>query len=226
MSAPGWLTRERGDVPSEDDWLSERERLVLAGLRVQQRRCAWRLGRFTAKAAVAAMLGGQPSEIEIIAGPDGAPEVWIGGAPAAVRVSLSHRSGRALASVWGGGEIGCDLELIEPRSNAFVSEWLAAPERALVAATAAAERAQLVNLLWAAKEAASKVRREGLRLAFADAIADVGKTWDGARTWQSLSVSWPGTDPIAGWWRHEPGWLIAVAGEPAPGLPEPLSLRM
>jgi hypothetical protein len=162
VSGPGWLTRDLDDVPLDDSWLGDRERLVLAGLRLAKRRRDWRLGRWRAKTAVAALLDVPLVEIEVFAAFDGAPEVRIDGAPAPVSLSISHRAGRALAAVWSRGAIGCDLELIEPRSDAFVSEWLAPPEQALVAAAAADDRARLVNLLWTAKEGiARRTRTEG-----------------------------------------------------------------
>ena len=75
------------------------------------------------------------SRIEILAAADGAPEAWLDGERAPVSVSLSHRGGRALAAVAAApAVVGCDLELVEPRSGAFVREWLAPAEQALVAA--------------------------------------------------------------------------------------------
>ena len=104
---------------------------MLAGLRIAPRRDAWRLGRWTAKAAASAFLALPPERIEILAAPDGAPEVWVSGERAAVSLSLSHRAGRALAVVAAApAVVGCDLEVVEPRSDAFVREWLAEPEQA------------------------------------------------------------------------------------------------
>src|SRR3954454_12181450 len=97
----GWLTRSQADVPPDDTWLGPRERAVLGGLCVAKRREDWRLGRWTAKAALAAWLGATPERIEVVAADDGAPEAWLDGARAPVSVSLSHRSGLALAP--GGG---------------------------------------------------------------------------------------------------------------------------
>ncbi len=44
MNAPGWLSRREADVPTGEEWLGEREREVLAGLRIAPRRASWRLG--------------------------------------------------------------------------------------------------------------------------------------------------------------------------------------
>ena len=160
-----------------------------------------------------------PERIEILAAPDGAPEVWVSGERAAVSLSLSHRAGRALAVVAPApAVVGCDLEVVEPRSGAFVREWLSAPEQALVAGLADVARDRTVNGLWTAKEAVAKVRREGLRLDVRHAVVDASPPGPG---WRPLRVRWEGCS-TAGWWREEPGWVMAVAGEPAPAQPRPL----
>jgi len=224
MTSPGWLTRSIADVPADDGWLGPAEREVLARLRFERRRLDWRLGRFTAKAAVAAWLGVPAAGVEIAAASDGAPEARVGDDPAPVSLSLSHRGGRALAVVGEAGiAMGCDLELIEPRSRAFVADWLAPAEQALVADACASDRDLLTNLLWTAKEAAAKARREGLRLDPRHAVATptgIGSTTPG---WRRLEVVWSdGGGCAAGWWRGEPGWVMAIAGEPAPGVPRAL----
>ena len=122
-----------------------------------------------------------------------------------------------------GGTLGCDLELIEPRSPAFLEDWLTPAERALVAGADAARRDLLANLLWTAKEAAAKARREGLRLDVRNAVAGFDGLDRATPGWQRLLVTWAGDGERAdGWWRVEPGWVMAVAGEPAPGEPQAL----
>jgi 4'-phosphopantetheinyl transferase len=220
---PAWVTRSLADVPPGDAWLSPRERRTAARLHVARRRRDWRLGRFTAKAAIAALVSVAPERVEILAAPDGAPEAWIDGERAPLSVSLSHRAGRALAVVARAPDVvGCDLERVEPRSGAFVREWLAPAEQGLLADHGARERDLLANLVWTAKEAGAKVRREGLRLDVRRAVvapAGVGGDEEG---WRALSVSWADRHaPTAGWWRTEPGWVMTIAGEPAPARPEP-----
>ncbi len=205
----GWLTRSSADVPAGDAWLGRRERGVQAALRTPKRREDWRLGRWTAKAALAAWLGAEPARIEVLAAADGAPEAWLDDAPAPVSISLSHRAGRALAAVASAPcVVGCDLELLEPRSPAFVREWLAPQERALDP-----------NLAWTAKEAAAKVRREGLRLDVRSAVASLpdGPAEDG---WRPLLVDWT-REGIAtrGWWRLDDGFVMSLAAAPRPPAP-------
>ena len=115
---------------------------MLAGLRVERRRADWRLGRWTAKAAVGAWLEVPPARVQILGAPDGAPEALLDGARVPLSVSISHRGGRALAAVIAAPcLVGCDLEVIEARSAAFIREWFAASEQRLMADCAPAERA-------------------------------------------------------------------------------------
>jgi 4'-phosphopantetheinyl transferase len=221
MTAPGWLTRSAADVPSDDAWLSARERAVLAGLRVAKRRDDWRLGRWTAKAAVAGWLDVDPARVEILAAADGAPDAWLDGAPAPVSVSLSHRAGRALAAVLRApAAIGCDLERVEPRSGPFVREWLTAAEQAALASLQGTARDVAANLMWAGKEAAAKARREGLRLDVRRADVELGEAGAG---WHPLTVRWGDGDATAGWWCAETGWVMTIAGSPAPAVPLPIA---
>lgn len=221
MDTPGWLSQRHADVPPGDAWLSDAERRVLARLTMDRRRADWRLGRWTAKRALGCWFGVVPARVEVLAADDGAPEAWLDGARTPVSVSLSHRADRALAVVVDAPRVaGCDLELIEPRSEAFVRQWMALPEQQLIQASDASERALLANLLWTAKEAASKVRREGLRLDVANAVVTLGERSQRNGSWRPLVVRWTDEQRMtAGWWRVEPGWVMAVAGEPAPSVP-------
>lgn len=39
-------------------------------------------------------------------------------------------------------------------------------------------------------------------------------------TWRALRVQWDdGCAPTEGWWRAEPGWVMTIAGDPAPPRP-------
>jgi 4'-phosphopantetheinyl transferase len=220
-----WLEQADADVPEANQWLSATEILFLSRLRFVKRRNDWRLGRWTAKRAVAACLN-LPCDlvalasIEIRAAASGAPEAFLFNQPAPVTISLSHRAGIAMCAVaLPGPGIGCDLELIEPRSNAFVGDYLTTHEQALVERTQVEERLLLVTLLWSAKESALKALHTGLRLdtncvdvTLGDglspheqsrqdlhlaSIAHVDR--DG---WRPLHVCYSGEQVFYGWWRH------------------------
>ena len=75
-----WLEQTEADLPPGNDWLSSDESLQLDRLRFAKRRADWRLGRWTAKRAMALCLGisERPealAKIQICATPSGAPEV-------------------------------------------------------------------------------------------------------------------------------------------------------
>ncbi len=77
-----WLEQTDADVPAENQWLSAGEILFLGRLRFARRRNDWRLGRWTAKRALAACLNlpGDPlalANIEIRAATSGAPEAFL-----------------------------------------------------------------------------------------------------------------------------------------------------
>jgi 4'-phosphopantetheinyl transferase len=225
MNAAGWLSQWHADVAGGDAWLGENERLALARLRVGPRRDSWRLGRWTAKGALSEWLALAPREIEVLAAEDGAPEAWAGGERLPVSLSISHRAGRAIAAVTGESHrLGCDLEFVEPRSPAFLREWLAAPEQDLVRSHPAGDSV-IANLVWSAKEAAAKVRREGLRLDVRRAVVTVDVADIGESRWRALSVQWPDqATPTEGWWRTEGEWVMTIAAEPATG--PPIAMRM
>jgi 4'-phosphopantetheinyl transferase len=216
MDAPGWLSRRQADVPAGEQWLGDRERRVLARLQIDRRRADWRLGRWTAKAALGAWLSVSPTDVEVLAAPDGAPEPWIDDKRLPVSLSLSHRGGRAMAVVADVPQTaGCDLELVEPRSDAFLREWLAPAERSLISCSRERQRPLLANLIWTAKEAAAKVRREGLRLNVRLAVVSVEGADERADAWHPVRVDWEeGAGVTHGWWRAESGWVMVVAGDP------------
>lgn len=225
MAELGWLTRELADVPSHDRWLSELELAVLSGLRTPKRRADWRLGRCAGKAAVAAWRGVPPEAVTIAAAEDGAPEASIEGEGAGVSLSLSHRAGRALAAVADAPTaVGCDLEAIEPRSPAFLREWLDPAEREMVGEEPGRRRDLAANLVWTAKEAASKARREGLRLNVRQATVEAEDLARSAGQWLPLRVVWQEGRADRGWWREDLAWVMAVVSDPGSEAP-PSELR-
>ena len=81
----------------------------------------------------------------------------------------------------------------------------------------------VANLLWTGKEAAAKVLREGLRLDVRGAVATPDGLDSTTIGWRRLTIAWAGgSGRVAGWWRSEPGWVMAIAGEPPPGVPQAL----
>ena len=209
-----WLEQTADDVPEGDDWLSAGETNRLRGMRFEKRRADWRLGRWTAKRAVAAHLGLPASNdalaaIEIRQAPSGAPEAD------GLSISLSHRAGRAMCMIAEPGTVlGCDLEIVEPRSAAFAADYFTEREQSIVARAAAGDRSRLLALLWSAKESALKALRAGLRLDprhFEVALADGLPGEDG---WHPVQVR-----QFHGWWQCTAPFVRTVVADPPPCTP-------
>lgn len=220
-----WLEQREKDVPEENDWLSAGEMLFFEGLRFAKRRADWRLGRWTAKRAVSICLGSPAfhsslASMEVRSAASGVPEVFIADAPAPVTISLSHRNGRALCVVTAAGaDLGCDLELIEARSDAFVADYFTAEEQAFVARQPAAERAHILALLWSAKESALKALHAGLRLDTRSVRVDLLDTYSSGGIWRPLQVVHSAGRLFHGWWQNADGMVRTIVAAPAPGLP-------
>lgn len=192
------------DVPAGDGWLGPRERSALGGHMTDRRREAWRAGRWAARQALAKLPGIDAAHVEILAATDGAPEAWnAGGQRMPVNVSISHRGRRAAALATPAGVVpGCDLELVEPHSAGFVSDWFTASERAQVEAAGPDGRDLLIALIWSAKESALKVLREGLRVDTRQ--VEVSLAGD---TFQATVDE----APIRGWWTRDGPFVLTAA---------------
>ncbi len=236
-----WLEQRDADVPTQDQWLSSGEILALSRLRFARRRDDWRLGRWTAKRALAACFDLQRdllslAKIEIRAAASGAPAAFVFNQAAPVNISISHRAGSAMCAVaLSGFDVGCDLEMIERRSNAFVADYFTAREQTLVERTLVEQRPLLVTLLWSAKESALKALRVGLRLStncldvdlvgglplhtepFRPDFAVVPVCHVNTDGWRPLHVRYSGDRLFYGWWRHT-GHMVRTVVSDSAGL--------
>jgi 4'-phosphopantetheinyl transferase len=228
-----WLEQREIDVPLSDDWLSDNERVRLGALRFAKRRADWRLGRWTAKRAVAAYLNLPPSfaltEIEIRTAPSGAPQVFVAQRPAELSISLTHSSGTAACAVSASDSVlGCDLETIAPRSNAFINDYFTEQEQTFVANAPVIDRPCLVNLIWSAKESALKALQEGLRLDTRSVIVTL-LNWNSrlGNGWYPLRVRAGGGQPFHGWYQcasHDLVRTLVAVPQPVASAP-PILLR-
>jgi 4'-phosphopantetheinyl transferase len=214
-----WLARGVQDVPASGDWLTPAESARLAGLRFPKRRIEVRLTRWTAKLALAAALGldddaGTLASIEIRPAATGAPVAFLGEEPAPVAVSLTDRADWAVCVVAPGGlAVGCDLELVEPRTDAFVRDWLTPAEQDLVFGAAPGdERRVLANLVWSAKESALKALQTGLRRSTRSVEVDVVDR-AGHERWARLAVRAEEGLAFPGWWRRYGDFLLTCAAD-------------
>jgi 4'-phosphopantetheinyl transferase len=116
-----------------------------------------------------------------------------------------------------GGAVGCDLELVEPRSPGFIADFLTEPEQRFVTARPIGhERDAAANLLWSAKESALKVLHTGLRRDTRSVEVTVDAP--GGDGWGSLTVRSTEGGLFPGWWRRDGQFLLTVTAA-APGPP-------
>lgn len=237
-----WLEQTEADVPLSSNWLSTGEMSRFASLRFEKRQRDWRLGRWTAKRAVASCLNIPNdvdlfAEVEIQAAPSGAPYVFFFNQPAPVSISLSHCAGHALCVVGSSrASLGCDLELVEARDKSFLAHYFTDNEQVLLAQASADEQPVLATLLWSAKESALKALHVGLRLE--TTCLDVSPTYnshyqaDGAHqaadiAWLPLSLHRSGGQTLCGCWRCANKMVRTVVFSPWPeGLQSDSELKL
>lgn len=223
MSEIGWLSCGMDEVPADESWMAAPEATRFRSMTYTKRRTEARLGRWAAKNAVARMLGldldmATLATIVIRNAADGAPEVHVGGSTPEVVIAMTDRADWAVAAlVHGSKRIGCDLELIEPRSPRFVEDYFTPAEQALAAS---GSPDLLANLIWSAKESALKVLRTGLRRPTKTVEVDLDPGAEAVPVrWRPLGVTVDGADHLNGWWIAYGQFVLTVVSEATSGPP-------
>jgi 4'-phosphopantetheinyl transferase len=147
----------------------------------------------------------------------------VDGEAAPVDVSLSDRAGWAVCLVGPpgsgvAGSLGIDLEVVEPRTDRFVTDFFTERECRYVLGLAVGEaRNEAANLIWSAKEAALKLQQVGLRAdtRTVEVTVEHDVRPDG---WSALVVTGTTGRSMPGWWRRDGVFLstIAFAAEQPP----------
>lgn len=226
-----WLVRGEHELPENSTWLAPREAARAAAMRFTKRRTEYLLRRWVGKQAVAEVTGAatdvpELARIEVANRVSGAPFVLVDGQPLGLDVSLTDRAGWAVCVVGADlSRVGCDLEIVEGRSDGFVSDFLTDAEQGYVGAMADGDaRDAAANLLWSAKESALKVLRTGLRRDTRSVEVTVGDSGQAPSTggWGGLTLSTIEGTTLSGWWRREGAFLLTVAADSVIPPPEPL----
>jgi 4'-phosphopantetheinyl transferase len=123
-----------------------------------------------------------------------------------------------------GGALGCDLEIIEPRTEAFVADYFVSEERELIARARVSERFQLVALLWSGKESALKALRTGLRLDTRSVVVMPMEDSSNVNGWSRLQVRCSEGQVFHGWWQRSNDVLRTLVADPPP--PPPILLEI
>ena len=166
-----WLLNEKMPVWDEDPpaFLNPIEAAELAGMRFPKRRAEWLHGRWAAKSL---LQKGHPacaqvSLAEIVIGhePNRAPyAAWANGMRLPGCLSISH-SGPLAASALALAphlRVGIDLEKIEARPAGFFEAYFTPRENAYLRSRPPEAEAEMLTLLWSAKESVLKALRTGL----------------------------------------------------------------
>lgn len=238
-----WLEQAAADVPGDLTWLGDIELNHLRTLRFVKRREDWLLGRWTAKNAVASYLAHSAelralADIEIRQQASGAPQAFCKAEPIPISISLSHRAGLGACAVAPGVvRLGCDLEIAEPHSDGFLTDYFTVVEQTMVVKADPADRFWLLPLLWSAKESVLKALGEGLRLDTRDLTVMFSEKARGDKdgdlkdacsitaglsrssSWNPIQVQKLNAQIFNGWWNRTGARLRTVVGVPAPAPP-------
>jgi len=212
------LEQREQDVPESNDWLGAREREHVRTLNFLKRRSDWRLGRWAAKCAIASLQNiplhaDLLATIQVCPAASGQPEIFLHGAPADVTISISHRSGVAMCALAPNSvRLGCDLEIVEPHSAAFVADYFTPEEQELIERAATSDRWRLISMLWSAKESALKALHEGLRRDTRSVVVKPA-TLSGGEAWSSIEVHSIEGECFHAWWRERRGAVQTVVAD-------------
>jgi 4'-phosphopantetheinyl transferase len=209
-----WLSRGLDHVPAGQAWLSAAEIERLGRMRYAKRSSEFLVSRATSKQAIAHAVGLPLDDLDVLRRievrhrPTGAPAPFVDGQPAGLAMSSTDRADRAVCVITAadGVAIGCDLELVEQRSQGFVASYLTVPEQQVVAAAAAPDLT--ANLIWSAKESALKVLETGLRRDTRTVEVRLGD--EVAAGWSALEVRPVEGGVFPGWWRRAGRFLLSV----------------
>ena len=221
-----WILQNKADVPADDDWLSAKEKVLLAGMKFPKRRGEWRLGRWTAKKLIRSYLKIIDSreykfpDLEILPAEDNSPEAFVLKKPSTFKISISHRVNTGFCALNPAtNSIGCDLENIEERSDAFVTDYFTFEEKLKVILAAEEDKPLLANLIWSAKESVLKTLRQGLnsdtRSVFLDLDdLEIKKGWNKIKA-RSIEFN----RDFYGWWQHNGNYILTIFSAEITDLP-------
>ena len=220
-----WMVLPQTAVPTTTSWLAPRERETSRTLTVTKRREDWLLGRYVTKYALTRLEGlDRLDVIDIVAAEDGAPEAFTGARRLPFHISISHRNQVGACSIARAGPVGCDLEVIEPRTSRFVEDYFTRSERLFIDRCRGQDRLRLIALTWSAKESALKALRIGLR-------RDTRKVHvrfppsEESEGWSALDAYIePEGRTLFGWWRQIDELVLTVLSSDGPRTTTPVAV--
>ena len=210
-AAIAWVDHAAGGViPSPATFLTPTEQAQADTLRFARRREDWLLGRWTAARLVEGIpdLRGAVLKNE----PSGAPFFERDGKRLSGCVSLSHRAGEGFCVYSRELQVGADVELVEPRSDAFTRDYFTIEEQQLGAEFTESTRKIWANLIWSAKEAVLKTLRTGLRMDTRQVSIDLTGDIQIENCWQALEIKCnAAAGTWIGWWQRRESYVFTLA---------------
>lgn len=148
---------ELDKLPPAEEFLSPRELKTYNGFKVEKRRREWLGGRYALKKLASGFFIFDIRQIEVVNRTSGQPILGVPGG-CSLPVSITHSGDFAAAAIaMAGMGIGVDMEVIEPRSTAWMKQSFGDDELSSTAPVFLTE-------LWAKKEAVLKFMGVGLSL--------------------------------------------------------------
>lgn len=219
-----WWSAGLGDLPGSDAWVDEREARRFGSMEYTKRREEAFLARYTAKSTLARYLE-RPTDpaalrtITVANAADGAPEVLVDGSPADLVIAMTDRADWAVTAVLAGDDrVGCDLELVEPRSELFVRDYFTGREQTTTRESADPDLT--ANLIWSAKESALKALRTGLRRDTRSVEVQLGASTSNG--WNPLTVVAKEGTEFPGWWVRHGSFILTMAAACPTASPQSL----
>src|SRR5512140_3043067 len=226
MSKPiYWMLVEPDQTaPEAGGLLSASELGKYSAFRFPKRRDEWLLGRWTAKSLVHSLPAYQQyslEQIEILNTPEGAPYIqFADGTIPGGCLTISHSGHLAVCALTTveGLRVGADLEKIEARSETFILDYFTPAECRLVESTSAETRAEVVTLIWSAKESMLKALGVGLRWDTRSVevqnVQGIPYLVDSDFEWNKIQV---GEQKSSGqawacWWQRRGQFIFTLAG--------------
>ena len=154
------------------------------------------------------------ARVEIANAADGAPDPKVDGSAAPVSLSMTDRAGWAVCLLGPPGRsLGCDLELVEPRTELFIRDYLTAREAAAVMAHPAGRAPRprrQPRLVGQGKRAQGAAYRAAPRYPLGRSqLRSAGEPRVGRR-WRSPSTT---SASFPGWWQRFGDFVLTVAAD-------------
>jgi len=211
-------------VPEAQGALSGSELGKYSAFRFSKRRDEWLLGRWTAKSLAHSLPGYQQyplDQIEILNTSEGAPYIQLAdGTRPEGCLTISHSGHLAMCALTTveGLRMGADLEKIEARTETFILDYFTPAECSLVESTPAENRAEVVTMIWSAKESMLKALGVGLRWDTRSvevrSMQGIPYAGNSDLAWNKIEIGEqnPGGRAWSGWWQRRGQFILTLAG--------------